>query len=327
MSSTPQKEVTEEKQQQQQQQVEQQTQDTVTEEETMTMDEQTAEEKQEVKEEEQNIEEKTPVKAATPTNRKTPNHATSASKSATKRKFDALHARNAAAVPSISEHEMNKKARVSALMKTPGTKPSGVAKKAPTKARDFAFARPTASSASRTAALAKDHAHPKATQTHPPARHVLQPRNTPAKVQHVSTPAPKTPTDKASRPHCSYTPYTGPLPPLTVESSFAPKGSQNMSHQWNTKLPAAARKPRPASVMKTRPQSSTGKENNGVNTDEGAATNAASSSKANRALIKSSKIVTKEQNRSAFKEKVKAQRLLSQEDARSISTSSVEPMA
>ncbi|KAG2940230.1 hypothetical protein PC117_g10618 [Phytophthora cactorum] len=287
MSSTPQKEVTEEKQQQQQEEVEQQTQDTVTEEETMTMDKQTAEEKQEVKEEEQNIEEKmeekeeekqnieekTPVKAATPTNRKTPNHATSASKSATKRKFDALHARNAAAVPSISEHETNKKARVSALMKTPGTKPSGVAKKAPTKARDFAFARPTASSASRTAALAKDHAHPKATQTHPPARHVLQPRNTPAKVQHVSTPAPKTPTDKASRPHCSYTPYTAPP---------------------------------------------------GVRDED---TTAELDCKANRALIKSSKIVTKEQNRSAFKEKVKAQRLLSQEDARSISTSSVEPMA
>ncbi|EEY57687.1 uncharacterized protein PITG_00252 [Phytophthora infestans T30-4] len=226
----------------------------------------------EKQEHEKTQEEKTPVKAATPSEKKKPSQATSASKSATKRKFDALHARNA---PSIPEHEKNKKARASALMKTPGAKLNE--KKAPTKTREFSFARPTESSASRTTAIAKDHGHPKTTPTPPPARKPLHPKNTPAKAQHTSAAAPKTPTDKTSRPHFSYTPYTGPLPPLTVESSFAPKGSQNTSH----KLPASARKPRPASAKKTRPQSSTGKENNGVNTDGDAATNAASSSKVN----------------------------------------------
>ncbi|ETI47939.1 hypothetical protein, variant [Phytophthora nicotianae] len=287
MSSALQKETTEEHQEMKLDQApspsqssEKQTQDTETEEEGVTtMDQQKTDENQEenveAQQEENNAEEKqedtmdkegekktqekkTPAKAMTPMEKKTPSQATSASKSATKRKFDALHARNAAAAPSISEHEKNKKARASALMKTPGTKPNGVAKKTPTKPKEFSFARPTASSASRTTAIARDHAHPKTTPTHPPARKPLHPRNTPANAQQTSTPAPKTPTDKTSRPHFNYTPYTGPLPPLTVESSFAPKGSQNMS-QGNTKLPSSARKPRPASVRKT-PQSSTARQ-------------------------------------------------------------------
>ncbi|KAI9989461.1 hypothetical protein PInf_019744 [Phytophthora infestans] len=300
MSSTPQKDTAEEHQEMEQQVSsppqlsEKQTQDLEVEEEVpATMGEQKTEETQQGKveevememqeeslepekqEHEKTQEEKTPVKAATPSEKKKPSQATSASKSATKRKFDALHARNAASTPSIPEHEKNKKARASALMKTPGAKLNE--KKAPTKTREFSFARPTESSASRTTAIAKDHAHPKTTPTPPPARKPLHPKNTSAKAQHTSAPAPKTPTDKTSRPHFSYTPYTGPLPPLTVESSFAPKGSQNTSH----KLPASVRKPRPASAKKTRPQSSTGKENNGVNTDGDAATNAASSSKVN----------------------------------------------
>ncbi|KAL4164866.1 hypothetical protein KRP22_003607 [Phytophthora ramorum] len=58
---------------------------------------------------------------ATPATQKTVTQVP-ASTSATKRKFDALHARNLALEPSISEHEKNKKARASALMKSPATK-------------------------------------------------------------------------------------------------------------------------------------------------------------------------------------------------------------
>lgn len=357
MSTTPQKEETaqEEAQQQEQEQEqeqereqspsqsqEKQTQDTETEEEEKSA--QTSEKEEEKPEEEvedvpgaEKKKMKTPAKAASPTPKKSPSQAASASKSATKRKFDALHARNTAGEASIYEHEKTKKARASELMKTPATKPNGNAKKS-TKTREFSFARPTASSARRTAAAAdaKNQAHVKATPmpTPPPSRKPLHAKHTPAKAQRASTPAPKTPAttgaDKASRPHFSYTPYTGPLPPLTVESSFAPKNAQGLDRgartasPAKTKMAAAARKPRPASAKKAQPPSTPGKENNGVNTEEDAATNAASTS---RTPVKSSKTgspVNKEENRSAFKEKIKTQRSLAQQAGRT-SPVSMEP--
>jgi hypothetical protein len=259
------------------------------------------EKEQESKEEEQV---KTPAKPVTPDAQHTPTQTKSTPKaavSATKRKFDALHARSSAADPSISQHEKNKKARASALMKSPATRVSTAVKKA-TKTREFSFARPTMSSALRTEAPALDPAQAKArTKSAPPPAHKsLRAKRTPATAHYASTPGPKVPaTDKTARAHAGYTPYTGPLPPLTVESSFAPKGSQmhTVSPAWKT-AGSAARKPRPASVKKT----STGKENSGVNTIGGAASNAATlSSKRHRTPVKSSS-VSKEESRSAFKE-------------------------
>ncbi|KAG7389648.1 hypothetical protein PHYPSEUDO_010045 [Phytophthora pseudosyringae] len=341
MSTTPQKQETQELHEEHEQtsspptppSVENQTQDTETEEEAMaTKDEEHEHKDEKLQEEEeektQEEEVQTPSMASPPVAKHTP---TQAFTSASKRKFDALHARNAAGDASISENEKNKKARASAWMKTPGTK------KAPTKTRDFSFARPTASSASRTAALARDHAQAKATPTPPPARKPLHPKRTPAKVPRASESALRTPamTDKASRPHVSYTPYTGPLPPLTVESSFAPKGSQSLDRGARTASPAKSRiacKPRPASAKKAKPQGTTGKENNGVTTEGGAATNAAASIKASRTPIKSSTTgspVSKEQNRSAFEEKATAQLLASQQAASPVltPTATVEPAA
>ncbi|KAE9047337.1 hypothetical protein PR001_g968 [Phytophthora rubi] len=277
--------------------------------------------------EEQHV--KTPTKAATPVAKKTPSQAASASKSAAKRKLEE---------PSTSDHDKTKKARASVPVKTPTPKYNGSAKKV-TKAREFSFARPTVSSARRTAAVAADHVNAKAKPTPPPTRKPLHAKHTPAKVQRASMPAPKTPTttgaDKASRPHSSYTPYTGPLPPLTVESSFAPKSAYVLDRGARTASPAkttlapAGRKPRPASVKKAQPQISTGKENNGVNTKGGAATNGASSSKTHRTPIKSStgSVVSKEENRSAFKEKIKSLRSLVQQTARSSPTATEDPTA
>eukprot|EP00644_Phytophthora_capsici_P010591 jgi/Phyca11/116149/e_gw1.30.407.1 len=262
------------------------------------------EEQLDTKEEKQEEDEKkaeTPAKSESVIT-KTP----SQTSSATKRKFDVLHARNSKADPSISEHENNKKARASALMKTPGTNVNRSAKPA-TKVREFSFARPTQSSANRTAAAAKDHARAKPTPLS--ARKPTNPKRTMAKPQRASVPARAAPAikDKEARPHFNYTPYSGPLPPLTVESSFAPKGSQNLDHgprtasPAKTKLASTGRKPRPASVKKTKLQSSTGKENNAVRTDEVAATNATSSSKRNQTPIKPNKdgsSMSSNQNRS-----------------------------
>ncbi|KAK1945181.1 hypothetical protein P3T76_003714 [Phytophthora citrophthora] len=281
------------------------------------------EEKQKQKKEEENEKQKpmTPSKPAQSVTKNTPSQTTSA----TKRKFDALHARNAAADPSISEHETNKKARASTLMKTPGTKVNR-SNKTGTKVREFSFARPTESSANRTAAAAKDHARAKPTPL--AARKPIHPKRTLNKPQRASVPARTAPArkEKEARPHFNYTPYSGPLPPLTVESSFAPKGSQNLDHgprtasPAKTKLAAIGRNPRPASAKKTKPQSSTGKENNGVRSDEVAATNATSSSKRSQTPVKSSKsgpTVSGEQNGSALNEKVKSQCSVEQQDGRS----------
>ncbi|KAJ8558937.1 hypothetical protein ON010_g8514 [Phytophthora cinnamomi] len=266
------------------------------------------------------LEVQTPAKAATPVANKTP---ASASKSAAKRKLEDA---------TTTDHEKVKKTRASVPARAPAAKPSGSTKKV-TQAREFSFARPTASSARRTAAVAADHASAKAKPTPPPARKPTQAKDTPAKAQRASMPAPKTPAmDKASRPHFNYTPYTGPLPPLTVESSFAPKNALALDRGARTASPAksklipAGRKPRPASVKKAQPQSSAGKENNGVNTGGGAATNAASSSKTHRTPIKSStgSAVSKEETRSAYKEKIKSQRSLAQHSARSISSAAEE---
>ncbi|GMF09476.1 unnamed protein product [Phytophthora lilii] len=275
----------------------------------------------------------TPAKTATPGAKRT---LRTDATSATKRKFDALHACKAAGEKTIYEHEKTKKARASALMKTPGTKPNGAAKKV-IKTRDFSFARPTASSASRAAALAAEHAQAKAKPT-PPARKVLHSKRTPAKAQRASMPADKTPAttgaDKASRAHFSYTPYTGPLPPLTVESSFAPKNSQVLERGQRTASPArvkmapAGRKSRPASDKKAQPHSS-GKENLAENTNGSVATNAASSSKAHRTPVKSSSgpSLSKDKTRSAFYEKAKGQRAEAQNAARSSSAKTSEPTA
>ncbi|KAG1711130.1 hypothetical protein DVH05_013846 [Phytophthora capsici] len=97
------------------------------------------------------------------------------------------------------------------------------------------------------------------------ARKPTNPKRTLAKPQRASVPARAAPAikDKEARPHFNYTPYSGPLPPLTVESSFAPKGSQNLDHgprtasPAKTKLASTGRKPRPASVKKAKLQSST----------------------------------------------------------------------
>ncbi|KAL4144422.1 hypothetical protein PRNP1_013555 [Phytophthora ramorum] len=193
---------------------------------------------------------------ATPATQKTVTQVP-ASTSATKRKFDALHARNLALEPSISEHEKNKKARASALMKSPATKvaetKSATARKF-TKTREFSFARPTASSARRTAAAATDHARAKATMTLPGRKplHAKNNKYTPAKAQRASMPVSKTSAimDKASRPHFNYTPYSGPLPALTVESSFAPKNVQGLERGARTASPARAK---PSAAVKKVP--------------------------------------------------------------------------
>ncbi|CEG48539.1 uncharacterized protein PHALS_06357 [Plasmopara halstedii] len=119
----------------------------------------------------------------------------------------------------------NKKARVSAT----SIKSKKDTKKTPTK-QEFSFARPTASSASRTAAVVK------ATPTPPPIRKPSYTKKSPALTQRLSTHAPKTPViaNKASRSKFNYTPYTGPLPPLTVQSSFAPKDSRSAGHGVRT---------------------------------------------------------------------------------------------
>ncbi|KAL3671754.1 hypothetical protein V7S43_003664 [Phytophthora oleae] len=266
MASTPQKELPSEGQQEPTQDTEMEVQETVTNEQKPQEEKQhdtEEEEKQEQEKKDENETQKaeTPAKSAKSVAKQTPNHTTFA----TKRKFDALHARNTAADPSISEHEKNKKARAPALMKTPGTKLNRSAKTG-TKAREFSFARPTQSSANRSAAAAKDHARAKPTPLS--ARKPIHPKRTLAMPQRASVPARTAPAikDKEARSHFNYTPYSGPLPPLTVESSFAPKGSQNLDQgprtasPAKTKLAAIGRKPRPASATKTKPQSSTAKE-------------------------------------------------------------------
>ncbi|GMF24936.1 unnamed protein product [Phytophthora fragariaefolia] len=274
------------------------------------------EQEKQTEENEQQLQVKAPVKTATPGAEKMPKQGAAdpapASKSAAKRKLED---------PSANEQETAKKPRASVPVKTAA---SWSAKKV-TKTKEFSFARPTASSARRTAAVAADHANAKAKVVPPPAHKPVR-AHTP---QRASMPAPKTPAtpgaDKTSRPHFAYTPYTGPLPPLSVESSFAPKNSHVLDRGARTASPAktklapAGRKPRPASVKKTPSQSTSGKENNGVNTDRGADTNPASSSKAYRTPVKSStgSVVSKEENRSAFKEKVKDQRSLAVKAARS----------
>ncbi|CAH0475700.1 unnamed protein product [Peronospora belbahrii] len=211
----------------------------------------------------------------------------------TKRKFDALDTCTTAAELTIDhEHQKTKKkARALDLIKTRATKTRNNGNT--TKTREFSFARPTESSARRTAALAKNQTQIKATP--PPSHKLQQGKRTPAKAPCVSMPVCKTPTatsaaDKTSRLHSGYTPYTGPLPPLTVESSFAPKNGQVVDRRaWSvssaqTKVPAVTRKPRPVSVKKAQQQSTIGKENSSVNAAKDATTNAASS---NRTSIKS----------------------------------------
>ncbi|KAG1711129.1 hypothetical protein DVH05_013845 [Phytophthora capsici] len=153
MSSTPPKELPVEGQEQPQS-TEVEVQETAV--QAQSLQEEQLDTKEEKKEEDEKKAE-TPAKSESVIT-KTP----SQTSSATKRKFDVLHARNTKADPSISEHENNKKARASALMKTPGTNVNRSAKPA-TKVREFSFARPTQSSANRTAAAAKDHARAKPT--------------------------------------------------------------------------------------------------------------------------------------------------------------------
>ncbi|CAI5703104.1 unnamed protein product [Peronospora effusa] len=213
-----------------------------------------------------------------PVNTATQKTLTETSQSCTKRKFDALDAR-------ISDPKTKKDGANVKLTKVSATKKIN---QSTTKTREFSFARPTESSARRTAALTENHT--KNMKATPPSFKLQQLKRTPAKAQCASTPILKTPTetaaaaDKASRAHFSYTPYTGPLPPLTVESSFAPKNGQMSDRRaWSappaqTKGTASARKPRLASVKEMQLQSTTGKENSGVNTKEKTATNVASSS-------------------------------------------------
>ncbi|CAI5746743.1 unnamed protein product [Peronospora destructor] len=144
------------------------------------------------------------------------------------------------------------------LMKVSATKKIN---QSTTKTREFSFARATESSARRTAALTENHT--KNVKTTPPSFKLQQLKRTPAKGQCASTPIVKTPTgtgaaDKASRSHFSYTPYTGRLPPLTVESSFAPKSGQISDRRaWSasptqTKRTVDARKPRLASAKESQ---------------------------------------------------------------------------
>lgn len=175
------------------------------------------------------------------------------------------------AEPSIK----SKKTRIVA----PSTKMKKDTKKATIRTREFSFARPTASSANRAAAAIK------ATPTPSPARKSSRPKKSPASAQRSSTPAPKTPNvaNKTSRSNFSYTPYTGPLPPLTVQSSFAPKGSQNVGHETRTASPAGTkvrRNPRPTSTTKAQP----GKANNGVIADKGPASDATIAARQSKSL-------------------------------------------
>ncbi|KAG7393997.1 hypothetical protein PHYBOEH_005920 [Phytophthora boehmeriae] len=205
----------------------------------------------------------TPAKTVTP-EAKTPSDAP---KSATKRKFDALHALKAETEPTIYEHEKNKQARASALMTAP------TAKRSKREPREFSFARPTASSASRTAAIAS--AHSKATP--PPTRqpsHSKPTKRTPLRTpQRSSTPAPKTPatTGAENKRHFNYTPYSGPLPPLTVESSFAPKNSQILDRGARTASPAPAKNARRNHPTPAKVRNTAGKENVATNLDRLAA--------------------------------------------------------
>ncbi|KAI9906201.1 hypothetical protein PsorP6_016521 [Peronosclerospora sorghi] len=90
----------------------------------------------------------------------------------------------------------------------------------------------------------------------PLTRKPLQPKRSSTKSQRVTTPVLKTPTgassaEKTSRSHFSYTPYTGPLPPLTVESSFAPKGGQVSDRRLKSASPTQTKKS--GSARKSRP--------------------------------------------------------------------------
>ncbi|CAI5733924.1 unnamed protein product [Peronospora destructor] len=256
-----------------------------------------------------------------PGNTATPKTSTETSQSSTKRKFDALDACISASEPFNNEHPpKTKKDCATKLMKVSATKKIN---QSTTKTREFSFARPTESSARRTAALTENLT--KNVKATPPSFKLQQLKRTPAKNQCASAPIVKTPTgtgaaDKASRSHFSYTPYTGPLPPLTVESSFAPKSGQISDRRaWSasptqTKSTVDARKPRLASAKESQQQSTTGKENSGVNTKKKTATNAASSS---QTLVtpgkKTGLLVSKEENWSSFKENEEAQRSLAQQ--------------
>ncbi|CAI5726619.1 unnamed protein product [Hyaloperonospora brassicae] len=203
--------------------------------------------------------------------------ATSTSSTGAKRKRNAPETSDAVRRSSHTERKQAKPTRSLMQTETTGKHPTKAAKTA----TEFAFARPTASSARRTAAVAENQAHVKAA---PPLRKMLHSKKRlPTAAERLSTPvATLTGVEKASRAHCGYTPYTGPLPPLTVESSFAPKNGQGVDRGVRSALPAppkvaaSARKPRPASAKKTR---LTGTKNCGVHADGVAATNAASSSR------------------------------------------------
>ncbi|TDH65496.1 hypothetical protein CCR75_008038 [Bremia lactucae] len=198
------------------------------------------------------------------TDKKMPNMETSISKSFTKTKMDVA---NAAAEPSGK----SKRARALALTNLPSS--TKRTKKNSDSVGDFSFARPTASSARRTAAVAK------ATPPAAPTRKILHNKNSLDVVKRRPTPAPKTPVmaDKKSRAQCSYTPYTGPLPPLNVQSSFAPKGSQTVFLEDRRATSASTKV-----VRKSRPA---GKKNRRLSTCNDAATNVTFSSKANEGPI------------------------------------------
>ncbi|RLN97854.1 hypothetical protein BBJ28_00012060 [Nothophytophthora sp. Chile5] len=303
----------------------------------------------------------TPGKADTP--RATmPSKAKVAVNSATKKKFDVLHTQKLASEPTIIDYAKNKKARAKALLKSPGQKKKTTTLEAEVKdssssrvtaasrsakTQGFSFARPTASSASRDAAVAS--AHVKATP--PPPRKPLHPKadmRTPARTPLArsagATPASalaaKTPADLKTPRHYNYTPYRGPLPPLNVESSFAPKSSQVLDRGARTAPPARGRidtsslKTRPQSAKGMRPRSSTGKENDGANTkgDVDAHGTPSNKSAEHRESVKARTAdlsASKDQSHAAFQEKTKAQRKLAQEAARSSSSpspaASVEP--
>uniref|UniRef100_M4BKW0 Uncharacterized protein n=1 Tax=Hyaloperonospora arabidopsidis (strain Emoy2) TaxID=559515 RepID=M4BKW0_HYAAE len=186
---------------------------------------------------------------------------------ATKRKLNALEPQSASIKD--KDHGETKKARSQVHPESVGTTTTRPVK---TKT-EFAFARPTASSARRTAAVAENQAQVKAM---PVLRKMVQSKKrAPAEeAQRLSTPVAARTSDKAARAHFSYTPYTGPLPPLTVESSFAPKNGQGLDRGMRSaspaqsKVAAAARKPRPASAKKS---TLSGKENYGVHTEDVAA--------------------------------------------------------
>uniref|UniRef100_A0AAV1SXI0 Uncharacterized protein n=1 Tax=Peronospora matthiolae TaxID=2874970 RepID=A0AAV1SXI0_9STRA len=192
---------------------------------------------------------------------------------ATKRKLNAQEPQSASVED--KDHGKTKKARSQVHTESVGTTTTRPVK---TKTA-FAFARPTASSARRTAAVAQNQAQVKAT---PVMRKMVQSKKrAPAEeAQRLSTPVATRTSDKAARAHFSYTPYTGPLPPLTVESSFAPKNGQGLDRGMRSaspaqsKVAAAARKSRPASAKKS---TLSGKENCGVHTEDVAASSSQAS--------------------------------------------------